>query len=95
MNGSRSHQTRIDLIGFEDRSLLELPPKSSILSRALSYKMLMLLPFLTKILETQQFLMCMVMIRASLCRKCTTQASASENEVGLLMNGGRSVSIIG
>ena len=66
----------------------------SMLSRALSYKMLTLLSLSTRILDTRQLLMCIVTIRVSLCKKCTTQASTSENKIGLFGNEGGLVSTI-
>jgi len=46
--------------------------------------MLTKLPQSTRILDTRQLSISMVMIRASLCGKCSVDAPESENEIGLL-----------
>jgi len=55
-----------------------------ILARVPPYKRLTELPPSTKILDTWKLPMSMVTIKASLCRKCTTNMSESENKIGLL-----------
>ena len=57
---------------------------SSILSRAFPYRMLVELLLSTMILDNQQLTMSMVMIKESLCGKCTVDVLESENDIGLL-----------
>ena len=68
---------------------------TSILSKKPPYRMLMVLPLSTRILDTRQLSMSMVTIKASLYGKCTTKASASKNEIGLLGVRGGHVSTVG
>jgi len=57
--------------------------------------MLTELPPSARILDTQQLPMIIVTIRASLCGKCTADASESENEIGSLGANGGPVSTVG
>ena len=68
---------------------------SSILSRTPPYRILTEHPPWTRILDTQQLSMSMVIIGASLCEKCTVDSSESENGIGLLKAYGGPVSIVG
>ena len=62
---------------------------SFILYRHLQYKVFTLLLLLTRNMDTWQLSMCIITIRASLCRKEVYGAtSSSKNEIGLLGNGG-------
>ena len=63
-------------------------------SRMRPYRILTLLPPLTKIFNTLQQPICIITTKASLCEKCTTKASSSEKKTGQPSGEGGRVNIV-